>query len=204
MLNFTKTSGPSSQGLSPRTRRQRPRASLGLESLEERQLMSTLMFVHGNDHHGKWDRSHIPTIHAQIRNAFDVVLTGKATGTFSSQTSNGTASYSLSGSGVISPVQSVTVAATIIHSITQVFDTGTVVLYTPPNSPVAGTLTLTSVTVKGSLTDPAGEQFHYTTRGTGAFAGITGSGTFKLVLTQSSYGQGQFTLVFNPLTLRRV
>jgi hypothetical protein len=204
MLNFTKTSGPSSQGLSARTRRQRPRASLGLESLEERQLMSTLMFVHGNDHHGKWDRSHIPTIHAPIQNAVNIVLNGTATGTFSAQTSNGTTSYSLSGSGVISPLQSVTVAATITHSITQVFDTGTVVLDTPPNSPEAGTLSLTSVAVKGSLTDPAGEQFHYTARGTGAFAGITGSGTFKLVLNERTYGQGQFTLVFNPLTVGRV
>ena len=45
MLSFTKTSGLFSQSLSPRTRtrRQKPRASLGLESLEERQLMSTLI-----------------------------------------------------------------------------------------------------------------------------------------------------------------
>jgi hypothetical protein len=94
-------------------------------------------------------------------------------------------------------MQSVSVVASITHSIEKALDSGTVVLNTPPNSPVSGTLTLTSVAVEGSLTDAAGEQFRYTMSGTGSFAGMTGSGTFTLALTQSSPGQGQFTLVFN-------
>jgi hypothetical protein len=202
MLRFTKTGGLFPQSLSPRTRRQKHRASLRLESLEERQLMSTVRFVLGNGHHGKWDRSHISTIPAQIRNALDinVVLTGTATGTWSSQTSNGTTSYGLIGSGVISPLQFVSVSGTITHSNAQVRDAGTVVLSTPPNSNQAGTLTLTSVAVKGSLTDPSGELFQYSMTGTGAFAGMTGSGTFKLALTQSAPGHGQFRMYFNPVS----
>jgi hypothetical protein len=53
MWSFTKSGDLFSQSLSPRASRWNSRASLGLESLEERQLMSTLFFVHGNSHQGK-------------------------------------------------------------------------------------------------------------------------------------------------------
>jgi hypothetical protein len=165
-----------------------------------------LVPVHANGHHGKWAGSHLSAVPAQISKALGatLLLSGTATGSWSSQTSNGTTTYSLSGFGVISPLQTVSVTATITHSIARVFDAGTVFLSTPQNARVPGTLTLTSVSDQGSLADPTGEHFHYTMSGTGAFAGMTGSGTFELVLTQSSSNQGQFTLVFNPAPVSRV
>jgi hypothetical protein len=167
--------------------------------------MSVSASAHGNAHHGPWHQSHLSKVAVETRKLLDasVVLTGTATGSWISQTSNGTTTYSLSGSGTIFPLQLVSVAATITHSTAQVLDSGKVILSTPPNAPVPGTLTLTSVAVKGSLTDPAGEQFHYTMSGTGAFAGMTGSGTFQVVLTRTSPGQGQFTLNFNNASSSR-
>ena len=49
-----------------------------------------------------------------------------------------------------------------------------------------------------NVTDPGGELFQYTMTWHGAFAGMTGSGTFNLSLTQSSPGHGRFTMVFHP------
>jgi hypothetical protein len=140
MFSLTKTGGAFSKKLSPRSPRRKARASLGLESLEERQLMSMIQFAHGNGHHGKWDRSHIPTVAAQVWKALDVdvLLTGTATGTWTSRASNGTTTYALSGSGVISPLQTVSIAGTMAHSIVQAHDSGTVVLSSPPNSAVQG------------------------------------------------------------------
>jgi hypothetical protein len=168
--------------------------------------MSTVVLAHGIGQHGNRGRSHPPIAAAEIRHILDasVILSGTATGTWSSQSSHGITTYSLSGSGVINPVHSVLVTATLTHSIAEIFDTGTVVLRTPPGSRVPGTLTLTSVGVKGSLADPGREQFHYTMAGTGAFAGMSGDGTFTLVLTRPSTAQAQFTLSFDSPTSSHV
>jgi hypothetical protein len=203
MFGLSKTSGPLSPTKSPRKGRRKTKCSLGLESLEGRQLMSIL--IAGRGHHGIGQQSHLSKAAAEIRKSLDasVFLTGTATGSWSSQMSIGMTTYTLSGSGVINPLQFVWVAATITHSNARLVDTGTVLLSSLTSASRPGTLTLTSVAVRGSLTDPGGEQFHYTMSGTGAYAGMTGSGAFQLVLTQTSPGQGQFTLTFNPATSSR-
>jgi hypothetical protein len=204
MLSFTKTGGLFSRSNSSRTPRQTSRASLGLEILEERQLMSTFSFTN-KKHLDNQNRLHMPLVAAQIQKAQDlnILLTGTANGSWTSQSSIGTTTYSLVGSGVISPLQTVALTGTIAHRLGQAHDTGTLILSTPPNSATQGTLTLTSVAVQGSLTNPSGEQFQYTAKGTGAFASMTGSGTFTLSLTQSSQGHGQFKVAFNVVTFNR-
>ncbi len=203
MLSFTRITGLCSRKAAFHTHRRRNQAPVGLESLEGRQLLSALVI----GHHGHGERPRMPPIPAHVGRALDanVLLTGTATGTWASQTSQGISTYSLTGAGGVSPLGSVALAGSINHSnvldAPAKSDTGSVVLSVGGStSNSQGTFILTLVGVKGSLTSPGGEQFRYTMTGTGAYASMTGSGTVNLVLSSSSTPGGlpQFQMQFNP------
>ena len=198
----------------PSLRRQKTRAPVGLESLEGRQLMSALPFGRFEPGIPAYvEHLRLPPVPVHMGTALDAstIMSGTAKGTWSAKPSLGSTTYSLSGAGVITPLGSVTVSGSFIHS--NLFgalgggDTGSVVLTGfgsggGSGSSQQGTLTLTLVAVKdsGSLTGSGGEQFTYTMNGTGAFASMTGTGHINLALSQATSGNSQqaFQMNFNP------